>query len=131
MQVLNMMTEDCVFIHPLVHRGPPGYRPFHADTTMIGKPSIGRFLRAALPFLPDGENSKVTRVIGSLIGGGYQSQSGGIYASQGLSRDGIFCATALDFAPDGRVSRMSTSFDTFHITTAQRQTIEAALASAC
>ncbi|HLH12890.1 MAG TPA: nuclear transport factor 2 family protein [Methylovirgula sp.] len=129
--VLNMMTEDCIFIHPLVFRNSPGYRTFNADTTLKGKDAIAAFLRAVLALLPDGENSYVTRVLGSLIGGGYQSQSGGIYAKEGLTREGIFMATALDFALDGRVCRMSVKFDTYQMTSAQRLAIKQAWASAC
>ncbi len=131
-RVTNMMTDDCVFIHPFVYKNPPGYRTFNADTTLLGKAAITSFLRAGLQLLPDGENSKVTRVIGSLIGGGYQSQSGGLYATQGLTRQAIFIATALDFTEDGkRISRMSVKFDTFQMTPSQRLKVQKALVGVC
>ncbi len=128
--VAALFTDDCLFIHPLLHRGPPGYGTFCRGIQVRGRNAVASILKSAVHLLPDGEDSILERVIGSLAGGGYQWRSGGIYANQGLTRQGIFGATALDFSGD-QISRMSVKFDTFHLTQDQRSAIQDALDQAC
>jgi hypothetical protein len=128
--VAALFTENCLFIHPLLHRGLPGYGTFCGGIQVRGRNAVASILKSAVHLLPDGENSILERVIGSLAGGGYQWRSGGIYASQGLTRQGILGATALDFSGN-QISRMSVKFDTFHLTQDQRSAIQDALDQTC
>ena len=128
-RVTGFFTDDAVFIHPMLHAGPPGYEGFARANAVKGRKAIAKALKAVLPLLPDGAHSSVVNVIGGSSGGGYEWKGGGIYAQQGLTREGIRGATALDLA-GGRVQRMSVKFDTMHVTQEQRDAIHQALAKA-
>jgi hypothetical protein len=129
-KVSAMFTDDCLFIHPLLHNGPPGYGVFNRGIQVRGRDAVKSILKSAISLLPDGQDSLVDRVIGSMAGGGYQWRSGGQYANQGLGRTGMLGCTALDFSGQ-QISRMSVKFDTFHLTQAQRAAIENALGQSC
>jgi len=118
-RVMRFFTEDALFIHPLLHRGPSGYELFNRGTQLRGKAAIERFLKGAQPFLPDAVNSTIVNVVGGKTGGGIEWKAGGIYARQGLARDGIRGVTAFDLF-GGLVQRMSVKFDTLQMTADQR-----------
>jgi ketosteroid isomerase-like protein len=121
-RVMKFFTEDALFIHPLLHRGPAGYDVFNRGTQRRGKASIERFLKGAQPLLPDAANSTIVNVVGGKAGGGIEWKAGGVYAHQGLTRDGIPGVTAFDLF-GGLVQRMSVKFDTMQMTADQRAAI--------
>lgn len=129
-KVSAMFTDDFLFIHPLLHKGPPGYGTFNRGIQVRGRDAVKSILSSAISLLPDGKDSVLDRVIGSMAGGGYQWRSGGMYANQGLTRQGMFGATALDFSGN-QISRMSVKFDTFYLTQSQRNAIQSALSRSC
>src|SRR5205085_1834920 len=116
------LTDDALFIHPSLHRGPAGYELFNRGTQLRGKAAIERFLKRGLPLLPDAAGSTLVNVVGGRTGGGIEWKAGGRYARQGLARDGIRGVTALDVV-EGRVQRMSVKFDTMQMTEDQRAAI--------
>jgi SnoaL-like domain len=120
-RVTKFFTEDALFIHPLLHRGSAGYEVFNRGTQLRGKAAIERFLQRA-QLLPDAANSTIVNVVGGKTGGGIEWKAGGLYARQGLARDGISGATAFDLF-DGLVQRMSVKFDAMQMTAAQRAAI--------
>jgi ketosteroid isomerase-like protein len=121
-RVTKFFADDALLIHPSLRRGPAGYELFNRGTQLRGKAAIGRFLTNAQSLLPDAANSTIVNVVGGRTGGGIEWKAGGIYARQGLTRDGIRGATALDLF-DGRVQRMSVKFDTMQMTEGQRAAI--------
>src|SRR5580765_2895888 len=121
-RLMTFFAEDALFIHPLLHRGPAGYDLFNRGTQLRGKASIERFLKGAQPLLPDATNSAIVNVVGGKAGGGIEWKAGGIYARQGLTRDGIRGVTSFDLI-GGLVQRMSVKFDTMQMTADQRAAI--------
>jgi hypothetical protein len=118
-RLMQFFTEDALFIHPLLHRGQAGYELFNRGTQLRGAAAIKLFFSAARPLLPDAANSTIVNVVGGRTGGGIEWKAGGIYARQGLTRDGIRGVTAFDLFT-GRVQRMSVKFDTMQMTDEQR-----------
>jgi hypothetical protein len=125
-RVLKFFTEDALFIHPVLHSGAPHYGMFNRGIQIRGKDAIGRLMKAVLPLLPDGASPTVMNVVGGPTGGGYEWKAGGIYARQGLTREGIRGATALDLF-GARILRMSVKFDAMQMTQDQRDAIDARL----
>jgi hypothetical protein len=123
-QLMKFFTEDALFIHPLLHRGPAaGYELFNRGTQLRSKARIEQFLSRAWTLLPDAANSTIVNIVGGRTGGGIEWKAGGSYARQGLTRDGIRGVTAFDLF-NGRVQRMSVKFDTMQMTDRQRAAIE-------
>jgi ketosteroid isomerase-like protein len=127
-RVAGFFTDDAVLIHPLLHQGPPGYAGYLKANIVQGRADIAKFLAAGLALLPDGVDASITNIVGGTSGGGFEWRAGGPYSGQGLTREGIRGATAIDLA-DGNIERLSVRFDTMHLTAAQRQALTAALTS--
>ncbi len=121
-RVLKFFADDALFIHPLLHSGPPGYGIYHRGIQVRGKDGIERVMKAAIAVMPDGTDSTLMNVIGGATGGGFEWKAGGSYARQGLMRDGIRGATALDIF-GGRIQRMSVMFDVMQMTPDQRAAV--------
>lgn len=124
--VADFFTDDAVLIHPLLHEGPPGYPGFLKANIVRGNSDITRFMVAGLDLLPDGVSASITNIVGGTNGGGFEWRALGPYASQGLTREGIRGATAIDLV-EGKIARLSVRFDTMHVTAEQRQTVTSAL----
>jgi hypothetical protein len=118
-QLMKVFAGDALFVHPLLHRGRGGYGLFNRGTQLRGTAAIESFLSGAGRLLPDAANSTIVNVVGGRAGGGVEWKAGGIYARQGLARDGIRGVTAFDLF-NGRVQRMSVKFDTMQMTDEQR-----------
>src|SRR5207245_6291155 len=61
---VNLFGESAVFIHPMLHEGPPGYDVFNRSIQVRGKNAIRQLLHALLPLLPDGADSTLVNVVG-------------------------------------------------------------------
>jgi ketosteroid isomerase-like protein len=125
-RVLRFFADDALFVHPLLHSGPPGYAIFLRGIQVRGKDAIGRVMKAALAMMPDGSDSALVNVIGGATGGGFEWKAGGAFARQGLMRDGIRGATSLDLF-GGRIQRMSVKFDAMQMTDGQRAAVSSRL----
>lgn len=122
----GLFADDAVLIHPLFHVGPPGYQGFVRANQVKGRRNIAKALKAVLPLIPEGPHASIVNVLGGPTGGGYEWKAGGMYAQQGLTREGIRGATAIDLTGN-RITRMSVKFDTMHVTPEQRAAIQKAL----
>lgn len=127
-RVMRFFDEDALLVHPLLYRGSGGYGPFNRGIQIRGRKAIARFFRAVLPLLPDGKDSSLIHLVGGATGGGYEWKSGGIYSQQGIARNGIAGATAIDLYND-RIQRMSVKFDTLQMSPEQRDAARRTLAT--
>jgi len=131
-RIVRYFTDDALYINPVLrlHQGDTGYGPYNRGIQIRGQKMIARMFDAVLPLLPDAKDSTVLHVVGGTPGGGYEWNSGGIYAKEGLTKSGIRGATAIDLFGD-RITRMSVKFDTMQMSQDQRDAIRRALAGAC
>jgi len=124
--VAQFFTHDALLIHPLLNRESGPYGLFNQGIQIRGAHTIGRFFKAVLQTLPDGIHAVTTDVTGGRTGGGYEWVAKGIYAGQGIGRNGLLGMTSISLFGN-RISRMSVKFDTMQMTTEQRQTLRDAL----
>jgi len=137
-RVLQFFDDSATLIHPLLRTDASAtldadsgsYGPFNRGIQIQGRSAIARFFKAVLPLLPDGRSSSLVHVVGAETGGAFEWRGGGIYAQQGIARNGIGGATAVDLFA-GRITRMSVKFDTLQMGAEQRAAVKHALAGEC
>lgn len=129
-RVIRFFTDEAVLIHPLLHQGSGGYGLFNRGIQIRGRKALALFFKAVLPVLPDGAQSTITHIIGGSTGGGYEWHSAGIYAQQGIGRNGILGVTSISLF-ENRIDRMSVKFDTVQMTSQQRAVVRRALTGEC
>jgi ketosteroid isomerase-like protein len=129
-ELAQLLADDVVLVHPFLAHADGEYGPFNTRIQIRGRRAVLRFFKAALAGTPDGEGSSLIHVVGSSVGGAFQWRSGGTTAHQGIARNGILGATALDLF-GGRIQRISTKFDTLQMTAQQRTAIRRAVAREC
>lgn len=81
------------------------YEDMAAHTRVIGRLQIGRYLARALPKVPYGPGASVAHVVGGDLGGGYEWHAA---PSSAPMRRGN---TALELDADGKISRLTTIYD--------------------
>jgi hypothetical protein len=122
----DLFTADALLIHRLAHQPGTPYGLYDQGNQIRGRDAIARFYEAVLPLLPDGPAVSVLDVTGGAIGGGFEWKAEGIYARQGLARDGINGVTSISLFGD-RIWRMSVMFDQLQMTPQQRAAVGGAL----
>lgn len=110
----SFFTEDALLIHPLIHQGPFLYGNYDQTIQIRGRDLIIRFFESVLNLLPDGRDSKLNHIVGSMAGGGFEWKAGGVYEGTGLDRSGLVGCTSLNLF-DNRIQRMGVRFDTFQM----------------
>jgi hypothetical protein len=113
-ELAEFFTEDALLIHPLIHQGPFFYGNYDQTIQIRGRNSIARFFLAVADVLPDGRDSSLTHVVGSMAGGGFEWKAGGAYTHTGLDRTGLVGCTSLNLF-GSQIQRMGVRFDTFQM----------------
>lgn len=113
-ELTSFFTEDALLIHPLIHQGPFLYGNYDQTIQIRGRDLIIRFFNTVLDLLPDGRDSKLNHIVGSMAGGGFEWKAGGVYERTGLDRSGLVGCTSLNLFND-QIQRMGVRFDSFQM----------------
>jgi hypothetical protein len=128
-ELAGFFTEDALLIHPLLHQGPFLYGNYDQTIQIRGRDLIVSFFESVQNLLPDGRDSRLNHIVGSMAGGGFEWKAGGLHERTGLDRSGLVGCTSLNLF-NNQVQRMGVRFDTFQMPRSYYDAVKRALLNA-